>query len=53
MQFFKFSDYVLNLAQVSDIDQEDPKSWVVWMASGRQYTLDGDDLKAFRKATGL
>jgi hypothetical protein len=53
MNFFTFSDYTLNLAQVSDIDREDPKCWTVYLSSGRDYDLEGDDLKKFKAATGL
>lgn len=53
MQFFSFEDYSLNLAQVSDIARENPDSWTVYMASGREYTIESADLRAFRKATGL
>jgi len=53
MQFLKITDYVLNLAQVSDINCEDPDSWEVHMASGQSYTLEAEDLEAFKAATGL
>ena len=53
MNFFSFDDYTINLAQVSDINREDPKSWEVTTASGKEYTLEGADLKRFKEATGL
>ena len=53
MQFLKITDYVLNLAQVSDINCEDPESWEVHMASGRSSTLEAEDLETFKAATGL
>lgn len=45
--------YTFNLAMVSDINREAPDSWEVTTASGRQYTLEEDDLRRFRKVTGL
>jgi|GEM_PF-6109502 len=55
MKFFTFSDsgFTLVLAQISEIDRRDPECWVVYMTSGRDYDLDGDDLAAFKAATGL
>jgi hypothetical protein len=45
--------YTFNLAMVSDICRENPDSWEVTTASGRQYTLEEDDLDRFREVTGL
>ncbi len=46
-------DYILNLSQVSDINAESDESWEVHMASGHEYTLEGEDLEAFKKALNL
>ena len=53
MLFFSYDDYTLNLNQISDINREDPESWVVTMASGKEYTLEGDDKARLIEALGL
>jgi hypothetical protein len=46
-------DFILNINQISDIDCSDPKCWEVTMTSGHEYTIEGKDLTALKKAMGL
>lgn len=45
--------YTIYLAMVSDIDRTDPDCWEVTTASGKGYSLDGDDLARFKEAMSL
>lgn len=47
------AQYTINLAYVSDINREDDDSWEVTTATGKEYTLEDDDLARFRAALGL
>ena len=59
MQFFNIHQgetepqYTINLMFVVDINREEPESWEVTTTTGAEYTLEDDDLKRFRKSTGL
>ncbi|MBD1871947.1 hypothetical protein H6F75_00485 [Nodosilinea sp. FACHB-131] len=47
------AQYTINLMQISDIDRTNDDSWEVTTASGKDYTLEDDDLARFRAALGL